>query len=110
MPAGSFFVSNPPFHGRPADLHPLIINLSGQAPFWALLPGDWLFNRSSAALMPRLRKVVAIGRIQWFENSPYSSKENYAWMLFAHPSDEPTTFVGREAGAVVNLFTRELVP
>jgi hypothetical protein len=102
---GVLLVTNPPYHGRPADLHPLIINLSDQAPTWLLLPGDWLFNRSSAPLTPRLRLVIAIGRVRWIADSPHSSKDNYAWMLFERPSAWATVrFVGRAAAAMAPVM------
>jgi hypothetical protein len=34
------FITNPPFWGRPNDLHPLIRNLSNQAPAWLLPIGS----------------------------------------------------------------------
>jgi hypothetical protein len=46
---GASFVTNPPYWGRP-NVHLLIVNLSDQADAWLLMPGDWIFNRSSAAL------------------------------------------------------------
>jgi hypothetical protein len=92
---GAAIVTNPPFWGRPADLHPLIINLSDQADTWLLMPGDWLFNRSSAPLMPRLRMAVAVGRVKWIPNSEHTGKDNCAWMLFSRPSDRPAMFVLR---------------
>jgi hypothetical protein len=84
--AGVVLVTNPPFWGRPADLHPLIVNLSDQAPTWLLMPADWLFNLSSAPLMPRLRMVVAVGRVKWIPDSQFTGKDNCAWMLFERPS------------------------
>jgi hypothetical protein len=93
---GALFISNPPFHGRPTDLHPLIVNLTDQAPAWLLMPGDWLFNRSSAPLMPRLRRVVAVGRVKWIPDSPFTGTDNYAWMLFGHPDARAEiVFIGR---------------
>jgi hypothetical protein len=104
----ALFISNPPFWGRPPDLHPLIVNLSDQAPTWLLMPGDWLFNRSSAPLMPRLRRIVAIGRVKWIEGSPFTGKDNCAWMLFDRPADERTeiVFIGRESNAGNGLAMR----
>ena len=42
-----------------------LVNLSNQAPLWALVDGDWLFTRASAPFMPRLVTVIAIGRVRW---------------------------------------------
>jgi hypothetical protein len=90
------FITNPPYWGWPDYLHPLIENLSNQAPAWLLLPGDWIFNLSSAPLMPRVKTIVAIGRVKWIPNSPYTGKDNCAWILFERPDDKRAIrFVGR---------------
>jgi hypothetical protein len=94
--AGAIFVTNPPYWGRPADLHPLIVNLSDQAPAWPLMPGDWPFNVSSAPLMPRARAIVAVGRVKWIPGSEFAGKDNCAWILFERPNTWATTrFIGR---------------
>jgi hypothetical protein len=77
-------------------LHPLIRNLSNQAPAWLLTSADWLHNLSSAPLMPRLRMVVSVGRVKWVEGSPFAGKDNVVWALFKGPSTWATIrFVGR---------------
>jgi hypothetical protein len=95
---GALFISNPPFWGRPFDLHPLIADLSDQAPTWLLMPGDWLFNRSSAPLMPRLRRIVAVGRARWIPDSRFTGKDNACWLLFDRPDTRAEiVFIGRES-------------
>jgi hypothetical protein len=96
MAAGDMFVTNPPYWGRPAELHPLIENLSDQAPTWLLLPSDWLFNASSGPLTMRLRRIVAVGRVKWFPLSSSSSMDNAAWLLFDRPKRTAGFFVGRQ--------------
>jgi len=86
--AVAMFVTNPRYWGRPDNLHPLIANLSDQAPTWLLMSGDWLFNLSSTPLMSRLRKIVAVGRVRWIPDSPFTGKDNTAWLLFSYPDDE----------------------
>jgi hypothetical protein len=98
IPAGALIVTNPPYFGRRADLHPLIVNLSNQAEAWLLLPHDWLCNLSSAPLMRRLRAVKPIGRVRWITDSPSVGFENYDWMLFGRPS----------AWAATRLFGRDV--
>jgi hypothetical protein len=101
VPYGVPFITNPPYWGQPRDLHPLLCNLSSQAPVWSLMLGDWLFNLSSREMMPRLRLVVAIGRVKWIADSPFTSKDNACWMLFERPSAWATTrFIGRQAHTV----------
>jgi hypothetical protein len=94
-PHEAVFITNPPYWGRPNDLHPLITNLSDQAPTWLLLSADWLFNRSSGPLTKRLRRIVAVGRVKWIPGSPHSGKENAAWLLFDGKGRRRNFFVGR---------------
>jgi hypothetical protein len=80
---GAVFITNPPFWGRPKDLHPLIENLSDQAPTWLLMSGNWLFNLSSGSLMDlRVRLIVPVGRVKWIEGTEHASKDDAAWFLF----------------------------
>lgn len=91
---GEVFITNPPYWGRPKDLHPLIENLSDQAPTWLLMSADWLFNESSGPLTRRLRRIVAVGRVKWIPGSRYTGKENAAWLLFDRPR-RAGFFIGR---------------
>ena len=88
-----FFITNPPW-SRPI-LHPLITHLSDIAPTWLLFDADWMHTKQSAQFMPRLRKIVSVGRIKWIPDSKMTGKDNCAWYLFDKPSDEPTIFFGR---------------
>ena len=100
IPERAIFITNPPFWGLPEALHPLIENLANQAPAWLLLSGDWIFNLSSAPLMPRIRMIVAIGRVKWIEGSKFTSKDNCAWILFDRPDpNRVIRFVGRACNA-----------
>jgi hypothetical protein len=96
MPPGAIFITNPPYWGRPADLHPLIFNCSSQATTWLLLNADWIHNKSSAPLMPRLKTIVAVGRVKWITGTPHTSKENVIWCRFGAPDDAPAHFIGRQ--------------
>jgi hypothetical protein len=92
---GVIFITNPPYWGRPKELHPLIENLSDQAPTWLLMSSDWLFNQSSGPLIvKRLRRVVAVGRVKWIPDSPHVGKDNCAWLLF-YKYGRRATFIGR---------------
>ena len=89
------FVTNPPW-SRPA-LHAIIINLSDQAPTWLLVDADWMHTRQSIPFMPRLRAVISVGRLKWIPNSPYTGKDNCAWLLFDRPDDRASIrFIGRQ--------------
>jgi hypothetical protein len=66
-----FFITNPPWQTRPNNLlHPIIVNLSDQAPAWMLIYSDWLFTSQATPLLPRLKAVVVIGRQKWIAGSP----------------------------------------
>lgn len=96
VPNGAVFITNPPYWGRPNDLHPLIENLSNQAPTWLLMSADWLFNASSGPLTRRLRRIIAVGRVKWIPGSRHTGMENAAWLLFDGKAQRSNGFfVGR---------------
>ena len=89
-------VTNPPW--RRDVLHPIIVNLSDQAPTWLLIDSDWPHTRQSTPFLPRLQAIVSVGRVRWIPDSPYDGKDNAAWMLFGRPRPDRNTqiiFVGR---------------
>ena len=90
----AIFITNPPW-ARPV-LHPLIENLSDQAPTWLLFDSDWIHTKQAIPFRMRLRKIVSIGRVRWIEGSKNDGKDNCAWYLFDRPRlDNTTEFVGR---------------
>lgn len=88
-------ITNPPWDRK--VLHPLIIRLSDQAPTWLLFDADWVHTRQAGPLLPRLRKIVSVGRVKWIEDSPFTGKDNCAWHLFDKPAEQPAVFFGRAA-------------
>lgn len=89
------FISNSPW--RRDILHPLIEFLSDQAPTWLLFDSDWKYTRQAIPFKARLRRIVAIGRLKWIEDSPYDAKDNCAWYLFDKPGNAAAEFYGRAA-------------
>jgi hypothetical protein len=61
----------------------------------AVMNANWLHNKSSAAVMPRLKTIVSVGRVRWIVGSPYTSKDDVAWMLFGTQDGSPIRFIGR---------------
>jgi hypothetical protein len=92
-------ISNPPYWGRPRDLHALIGNVSDQATFWALLQHDWLANAGSGEIGSRVRRIVPVGRVKLIPDSPSTGMDNVVWVKFTRPSDEPAVFVFRDPQA-----------
>lgn len=88
-----FFITNPPWTRQ--LLHPMIEKLSDIAPTWLLFDSDWIHTKQSIPYIPRLRKIVSIGRLKWFPESKMSGKDNCQWHLFDKPSNTPTQFFGR---------------
>jgi hypothetical protein len=76
-------------------LHEIIVNLSDQLPTWLLVDYDWAATLQSVPYLPRLRKLVAIGRVRWIEGSPHDGKDDACWLLFDRPAGVPTVFIGR---------------
>jgi hypothetical protein len=90
---GTLFVTSPPWTRD--VMHAIVANLSDQAPLWALIDSDWLFTKQAAPFMPRLRRIVAVGRVKWIADSPHTGKDNAAWMLFNPCAPPGASFVGR---------------
>ena len=80
------FITNSPW--RRALLHPILVNLSDQAPTWLLVDADWFFTRQAKPFLPRLRDIAVIGRVKWIPDSPFSGKDSCAWALFDRPRPE----------------------
>jgi len=89
------FITNPPWDRK--ILHPLITHLSDQAPTWLLFDADWVHTRQAAPFLPRLRKIVSVGRVKWIPDSAMTGKDNCAWHLFDSEGFEPAVFIGRAA-------------
>ncbi len=87
------FITNPPWDRK--ILHPMIENLSNQAPTFLLFDADWVHTKQSKALLPRLRKIISIGRLKWIPESKMTGKDNCAWYLFDKPLDTVVEFYGR---------------
>jgi hypothetical protein len=95
------FITNPAW--RRDVLHPILVNLSDQLPTWLLLDADWVHTKQAIPYLPRLRKIVSVGRVKWIPGSPFTSKDNCVWCLFDLPrlnGHAPVRFVGRIASAL----------
>lgn len=77
------FITNPPW--TRALLHPLILRLTSALPTWLLFDADWPHTVQARPLLPLLHSIVAVGRLQWIEGSPHSSKDNVCWYGFGPP-------------------------
>jgi hypothetical protein len=85
-------ITNPPWDRT--LLHPLIEKLSDLRPTWLLFDADWVHTKQSINYLPRLRKIVSIGRVKWFDKT--AGKDNSCWYLFDKPSDIAVEFYGRK--------------
>ena len=97
---GAVFVTNPPW-SRPV-LHPIINNLSDQAPTWLLIDADWVHTKQAIPYLPRLQKIVSIGRVRWIPDSPDDGKDKACWHLFDRSrlgEQAPIHFIGRIGSA-----------
>ena len=90
------FITNPPW-SRPA-LHGIIqhlMKLERQA--WLLLDADWAHTKQATPYLKQCRKIVAVGRLKWIPNTPFTGKDNCCWYLFSPWGDEAIKFYGRAA-------------
>lgn len=96
IPYASFtIITNPPWDRT--ILHPLIDLLSEAHPTWLLVDADWVHTRQAVPYIPRLRRIVSVGRVKWIADSPFTGKDNCAWHLFTKPSHEAPAFYARAA-------------
>jgi hypothetical protein len=77
------WISNPPW--TRALLHPIILNLYFQLPFWALIDADWMHIEEAGPYVPLVRKVVSVGRVRWIPGTEHKGNDNAVWVLFAPP-------------------------
>jgi hypothetical protein len=89
---GNCFITNPPWSRD--DLHKIIVNLSDQLPTWLLFDADWVHTRQAAPYLPRLKRIVSVGRVKWIKDSSFTGKDNCAWHLFDKPGNAPAEFYG----------------
>jgi hypothetical protein len=73
-------ITNPPW--TRSIMHPLIDHLSAMLPCWFLFDASWAFTRQSSDLIRRCSKIVPIGRVKWFPDSPYLGMDDAAWYEF----------------------------
>tara|TARA_Y100001973_G_scaffold68441_1_gene99901 strand:- start:187 stop:699 length:513 start_codon:yes stop_codon:yes gene_type:complete len=92
---GECFITNPPWDR--SLLHPIIENLSSIGPTWLLFDADWMHTKQSHSLITKCKKVVSIGRVKWFPDSPHTGKDNCCWYLFDQNNHNPTQFYGRNS-------------
>ena len=90
-----YIITNPPWTRE--ILHMMIVHFSDQRPTWLLFDADWVHTKQAIPYLPRLRKIVSVGRVKWIKDSPYSGKDNCAWHLFDKPCVEPAQFFGRSS-------------
>ena len=87
-------ITNPPWDRK--ILHHMIVEFSNTAPTWLLFDADWVHTKQAAPFLPRLRKIVSVGRVKWIPNSKMTGKDNCAWHLF-DKTGSGTSFIGRVA-------------
>lgn len=93
-PIVDWIITNPPW--TRSILHLMIERFSDMRPTWLLFDADWVHTKQSIPFMPRLQKVVSVGRVSWMENGA-TGKDNCAWHLFDARHEGPTELVGRAA-------------
>lgn len=89
------FITNSPWDRK--VLHPLIIRLSEQAPTWLLFDADWVHTVQAVPYLPRLRRIVAVGRVKWIPDTKFTGKDNCCWHLFDARHRPVAQFIGRMA-------------
>lgn len=98
-PPGVKIITNPSWERK--LLHELIVHFSDMAETWLLYDADWFHTKIATPFLPRLRRVVSVGRVKWiFEGSTKPGFDNVAWYNFDKP----------RAGNVPLLYGRGVKP
>ena len=66
-------------------LHPMIDRFMRHAPTWMLFDAGWMFSSyrgETQRLMRHCVRIVAVGRVKWFEDTKHVSMDDVAWYLF----------------------------
>ena len=63
-------------------MHRLIEHFQRIAPTWLLMESDGVSTLQATPHLPYCSDIVTIGRVKWFPDSKYSSKDNFAWSRF----------------------------
>jgi hypothetical protein len=76
-------ITNPPFSRYSIEtLKRMIVHFQHIAPTWLLLPLDFAANEFAAPFLQMCSHIVIIGRVKWFEHTPNTGYENFAWYRF----------------------------
>ncbi len=86
---GCIFITNPPWTRD--ILHPIIENLSRQAPTWLLFDADWMHTKQAIPYMEYCTDIVSVGRVSWMGND-VSGFDNCCWYHFDQSQDGPPLF------------------
>lgn len=86
-------ITNPPWD-RPV-LHQIIERCSLLRPTWLLFDADWAHTKQAKTHLEICRKIIAVGRVKWIEDSAMAGKDNCCWHLFDAKNNGPTIFYGR---------------
>lgn len=80
-------------------LHAMIVRFSEQLPTWLLFDADWAHTIQAVPYLPRLRRIVAVGRVKWIPDSKFTGKDNCCWHLFDARHQDNVQFTGRRVTA-----------
>lgn len=91
-PSADYIITNPPW--RRDVFHPMIETFRAAKPTWLLHDANWLFTKQAGPFLPYVRKIVAVGRVKWIEDSKMTGKDDAVWSLHMREPGE-TRFYGR---------------
>ena len=89
-------ITNPPW--RRDWLHPMIEHFASLKPTWLLFDADWAHTVQAAPYLAYCTRIVSVGRVKWFPDSPHQAMDNCAWYRFHKGIDDDyrtTAFIPR---------------
>jgi len=82
-----FVITNPPWDRK--LLHAMIEQFDE---CWLCFDANWMHTKQAIPFLPRLRKIVSIGRVKWTGTKP--GKDDVCWYKFSR-TEGPCEYVGR---------------
>ena len=89
-------------------MHKLIPHFQSISLTWLLLPADFASTCRRRRSWEHCSDIVTIGRVKWFEDSKYTSKDNFAWYRFNARHKGVTAIHRRNEGKVIPRRTGNL--
>lgn len=103
-----FIITNTPFEYP--TINELIEHFMQIKPTWCMVRMHWLSGVSAGRILRHMKKIVAVGSLDWFDVKATSSTDHYAWILIDAEHSTGPKFIGREFREPKVKMEKEPIP